>query len=856
MLVPRVKFFESSNVVAPIRPNVRNRIGIAGEFTRGPANEFRFIGGYNDFAATYGSNTSKGSLAFQAAWDQGAKEFAAVRVLGRAKPAFGEVEFSGISSKHNNVLLTLKFIGEVVNQGDRLIKTDIYTSGSYLGTISGRYWFNVREINDDNFCFIDYIFIPLGVNSIPWWSSEEEPPVDGNNYIRVQGTTTFNLEEDAGVPLAVDKGIFISFSTLNSLEKVALSVGDTWSIRVNSNSFTIPIYEDAAPNQVVNAIRGVLEGADPIGAVKSNDFDNGAIFELMEELNGAVGNKYSYHLDLQEPDGEVICEGAFFAGEKYIQIPIQFAKYIKEGADVSTIEGNGIYTVLNISDPFNPNSPQNTDMSVFQPLTKVTKVEVPQFNGGGLAVVWLDKEVNSPISSMAVFRFINQQGLKMSNYTHYNGKFMRGGEDGPRRAYRDLYTLNGIPLIRLLATSEGGWGNSLRVEVYPINQTSIRVTVRDLNRDSYNPPIEDESFVFNLADTDAEGSINVLKESKHIRGIFLPKAVNSLNYDVTLLRKSPMRLAPADSSIYDPEDPRHEMFFGPNKLKNVSLEDGYDGPALKDEDYVRALAVFSSYPVHILITPGVWNSDVIKHSMIAQAESASELEGLRIAILNAKPYLRPEEAKSVTIGYSSDRAVMVSGWSTYAGQPSAPRFGLSPDALYAGKLASIPFFVKPCARSSAGPVFGVAEVDNYKYSSMSHLQIFTDARLEILAMDPALLNFNFINGRTLAINTAWDQIQIRRTYDMIRGDLFINLQQYKSEPNVSLLRRQIATAVDSYMSTRARNGEITSYQPTLVQSPDVTNGVIDIYISFQPLYAADYINVYLRRDSTGAVTAV
>lgn len=855
MLVPRVKFFESSQVVAPIRSNVRNRIGIVGEFTRGPSNQFRFIGGYNDFAATYGSDASKGSLAFQAAWDQGAKEFGAIRVLGRAKPAYGQVEFSGISSKNNNLLLTLRFIGEAVNQGDRLIKTAVFTSGSYLGNTSGRYWFNVREVDTEGFCYIDYTFIPLGVDSSPWWSNEETP-IDGNNYTRIKGTSILNLNEDSGVPIAVDQGLFVSFSVLNASNPVELSEGDSWSIRVNANSFKIPIYEEAAPHQVVNSFKEALQGVDPLGLIKSNEFDNGAIFELMEELEGSVGNKYTYHLDLQEPDGEVICEGAFFAGEKYIQIPIEFANYIKEGADVGIIEGNGIYTVLNISDPADPSSPQDAERSVVQPLTKVVRVEVPQFNGGGLAVVWLDKEIQTSFNSIAVFRFVNEGGLKLSNYTQYNARFMRGGEDGPRRAYRDLYTLNGIPLLRLIATSEGGWGNSLRIDVYPINRAEIRLTIRDLNKTSYNPAIEDESFRVSLADTDAQGYLEVLKESKHIRGIFLPKAINPDNYDVTLLSKSPMRLAPPDPKVFDAEDPKHILFYGPSRLINISLETGYDGPALTDEDYVRAFSLLADYPVHILIAPGVWESDVIKQSMISQAESSTELEGLRIAILNSRPFLRPEEARSQTIGYDSDRAVMVCGWSTYNSQPKSPRFGLSPDAVYAGKLASIPFYVKPCARSSAGPVFGVSEVDTYRYSSMSHLQIFTDARLEILAMDPALLSFNFINGRTLASNTAWDQIQIRRTYDMIRGDLFLNLQQYKSEPNVSLLRRQIATAVDSYMSTRARNGEITSFQPTLVQSQDVTTGVVDIYISFQPLYAADYINVYLRRDSTGAITSI
>jgi hypothetical protein len=151
-------------------------------------------------------------------------------------------------------------------------------------------------------------------------------------------------------------------------------------------------------------------------------------------------------------------------------------------------------------------------------------------------------------------------------------------------------------------------------------------------------------------------------------------------------------------------------------------------------------------------------------------------------------------------------------------------------------------------------VYGISEVDNQASASMSQLQVYTDARLEILSVDQALGAYYFINGRTLTANTAWDKISIRRTYDMIRMDLFSNLQQYKSEPNTSLLRRQIQSSVDSYMAGRARAGEISQFLPCTVSSPDVTTGVLNVYISFLPIYAADYIDVYLIRAVDGAVS--
>jgi hypothetical protein len=853
MLVPRIKFFELPVATAPIRPNVRNRIGIVGPFTRGPSNSFKYVGGYTDFANTYGSDTSVGSMAFQAAWDQGAKEFGCVRVLGRGKPAKGDVSFSGISSKNNTALLTLKFIGNIVNQGSKVLKTDIFTSGSYIGANSGRFWFKVSEVDEEGFAIIKYVFIPLGVEALIWWDETEPTPIDGNNYMLPYGHIIFNTNEDSGLPLAVDHGLYISFGTLNQDDPVEVGPEDTWSIRVNSNSFKIPIYEEATPNQVVTSFIESLQGVDPLGLIESNEFDSGIVFELQEELQGKIGNNYTYYVDLQEPDGEVLAECAFFAGEKYIQIPIEFANYIQPGADVRMIEGSGLYTVTNISNPFDPEAPGlDPNLNLVQPGTKVDRVEVPQF-GGTLAVVWLNKPIQSSFDSISVFHFANPEGLSISNYSFYNTSFMRGGEDGPRRAFRDFYSLGGIPMLRLIATSEGAWGNSIRATLYPVDRTRFRLTIVDLNKDNYDPPITDESYMISFSDTDDSGIIRALNGSKHVRGIFLPKALNRISFNVNLLTKSPMRLAPADRSIYDAEDVRHTNYFGPERLKNVSLEDGYDGPRPDEEDYLRSLKILRSQPVHIVLAPGQYESNVVRSALIAQAESSTELEGLRIAILNAKPGLTPEQAKLETIGYESTRAVMIAGWSTYAGQPNAPRFGLSPDAVYAGKLATIPFFVGPNARSSAGPIYGLSEIDTLAYSAMSHLQIYTDAKLEIIALDPSLLSYNFINGRTLSSNTAFDKVTIRRTYDMIRMDLFQSLQQYKSEPNTSLLRRQIATSIDAYMSTRARNGEISNFLPTGVSSPDVTTGVVDIFVSFLPLYAADYINVYLQRSAEGGV---
>jgi len=997
MTIPRINFYEINEGYSPIRPNVNNRIGILAPFSRGPANQLTFISGYTDFANRYGSDNSVGSIAFQAAWDQRAIEFGLLRILGRAKPSLGDIKFGGYTTKPNTLVLIMSYLGEALQQSDRIITSSIFTSGNFSSTSSGRFWFLVDSIDDEGFIKLKYIFIPQGIETyINWYPEYREPleltidptfprngigssiinetseissispsllylkgaepiiftdtclglgqvgeqcaqvrqegwkitieagqmrwvwhvDISGTNYRLnqaesgyigtlpviipgIDGSKSFNTaidsavltdtttgemvsfeglqatdprrgainpavipvydyvilhQSDKGIPISIANGLFLSFGTMSQQEDISLQPGDMWTVRAAHFEYEIPIYEDASPNQVVTSVIEKIQGVNPIGMVERNDLDNGFIFSLDENnLSGSNGNNFNYHVELTEPDGEVITEGNFFSGEKYIQVPIRYSTYIKEGATVGIIESPGIYGVVNISNPFDPASPtQAPNRSLLPFTTRVTRVEAP-ITGGGLAIIWLDNPVVSDFDSIAIFHFMNPEGLSITHYTNYQTTFMRGGEDGPRRAERDFYSLDGIPLLKIIATSEGAWGNNLKLSLYPIDNKRIQLTITDLNKDNYDPPIKDEEHIFSFEDTDDRGFITRLNSSNLVRGVFLPKYANP-NYNVNMLRKTPMRLAPANNQVVDPEDAAHPENFGPRILKNFTLENGYDGPPVQDEDYIRALDTVRNQPVHILVTPGQWYSNVLKSRLLAQAENANELEGLRIVLLNARPGLTPEAAIHETIGFDSDKGVMVAGWSTYSGKQGAPRFGLSPDVLLAGKLSAIPYHVSPAARTTSGPIFGIAEVDTQPYTSRAQLNLYHNARLEAVHIDPATNSFNFLNGRSLSSNQQWDRISFRRTFNVVRMDIAQNLQQYKSDPNTPAVRSRIASAIDAYLGTLKRNGQISSFNGAEVTSPNPASGLAVIRFGLAPVYAMDYIDVYLLRTDDGNIS--
>lgn len=732
--IPSVTFNESNTGFVPIRQNIRNRIAIVSRFSRGPVQP-TFITGDTFFANTFGSDTTVGSVAYQAARDQDAEDFLLVRVLGNAKSATGLITFTGIATKKNTLFVNIRFISDATPVTP--IRDLITTTGTYTGSVSGRYFFYVDAVSG-SVATVKYTFVPLGGNEKVDWDT-------------ITDNISVNLDTDKGVPKTIENGVEVTFGQAAQTNNIVLVAEDQFKVRVNAYTFPVEISEGDIPSQLANSFKEAITGREVIGDVTINATNNGAIFEVSkstDELLGIIGNKFNYS-----------------------------------------------YSLL---DPVDPG-------------------------------------------------FSTTPALDTSN-------FMTGGEEGPRQAYRDFYSLNGTPLLRLQSNYAGDYGNNIRVTLFPDSQSRYRVVISDLNGGRFNPPLESESFTFDFANTDNNGIIEQLNRSIYVNGIFLPKFNDPVNYDTNLVNQAPLRLAPANTAITDPDDTAHPDHYGPSRLVNVSLEEGFDGPVITDDDYVRAIKSLASYPVHLVLCPGIHSNPTIEQAMIAHCESESDKDGLRIAILNARPSLLPNAARQETFGLDSKRAVKVVGWSTYAGQINATKFSQSPDAIYAGKMAFIPFYASPHARRTAGSVKGLSEVDTVTTSSTQALQLFTDAKLEVLQVDPSNQTFVFTNGSSLSSDETWRRISVRRTYDVIRQDLYEVLTSYLGEPHTNKLRVQVESSVTSYLKELLRLGQIANYKN--VTANDSNNGpelyqegILNVSFDFLPLFPVDYIRVNITRST-------
>jgi len=780
MQLPGVSFTEDQIGIVPITSGVRNRVAVVGEFDRGPANQFSFLGGFADFSTRYGSNSSKGSHAVQAIYQQGAPHVSVVRVLGRPSQATANIAASGSITDSSDSAFSLQVaktepLSKIDNSEDYplfgLVTSSFYSVQNTIGTY--RFRITAAEANevsytDPTFDFSDYLeSLTVKYVFVPWGTS---PSID---WLTVTATLVF---ADTTTPVALGS-TGLSF-TLGATSRILLdSQGD-------------PILDASLEVQNIVYTSSSTEAGYPA----------------------------SYALDL-------------------------LAQEINTKKKVV----NGVITENRLNDP-------------------IASAEVID---GEVLKLTIKNTISPSTSNLYQLKLVDiPLGVSTTPALNTAANFS-GGIEGPSAAYLDYYSVDSVPLLRIQALSSGIWGNGVRVSLSTLSGNRIQIRLEDPEGLTFDPPIPTETFIIRLSETDIEGNILGLRNSRLVRGVFIPRnprlafAAGLLpeNY-ASQVNKLPMRLEPEDPSITAPIDPAninyaHPDAVGMEYLQLQLLSNGSNGPTITEYDYTEALEQLRGQPVHIVLCPGQY-SDRVRQAIVAHCSQASEQDGLRIGVINASPALSPEASASEVIGYNSDRTVMVAGWSTFAGTNQGSRYSLSPDAVYAGKLAAVPYYASPASRRTAGAVLGISEVDTMPYSSQSQLQTYADNSLEVLSVDPVLRGFYFTTGQSTSSDTAWSRINIRRTYDVIRMDLFNNLQQYKSEPYTTILRNQIASSINAYLSTKRRLGEIQQYLPTIIDSSnnstaDFLSGIMNITVRFLPLFSADYIVVALVRQSDGLI---
>lgn len=295
----------------------------------------------------------------------------------------------------------------------------------------------------------------------------------------------------------------------------------------------------------------------------------------------------------------------------------------------------------------------------------------------------------------------------------------------------------------------------------------------------------------------------------------------------------------------------------PAPLADTPLSGGDDGATTADNDYIGAidasgnrtgLKALEIANVNIIVCAQQYSS-AIQQAMITHCQQASVSRGLRVAVLNTNKGQTVTQATAAQT-YNEARAIMSYPWVTPVEYTSITA---APDGYYAGVLATI----NPWESPSNNVVNGIVSTETTLIDD--DLMALTVARISPIAINNATNDFRIMNG----VNTYnyvqgsgtddWSQTCIRREFDKIETEIWVQTQWAKSKSITTDLLTTIKTQIDELLRDHRDNTkEIYDFKPTICDSTNNTPDTIAArrvitQISIRPDYPADFIDHNIGR---------
>lgn len=290
MAIPHIRIVERADAVSTTTINPRNRMAILGEFSSGPANTPLLIGSVSEFARIFRSDNKKGSIAFQAAYDQivepqGA-DYVLLRVMGHQIQAAASILFSGVATKANTLNLNFSYVGSVNNNNTLALLEEVTFNQVYNGSSSGRMHFYVSNIAD-YIATIKYEFKFLNDTTAIDWSS-------------VTDSISVDLKHDQFLPIAVADGLTVTFGISGQTADLALQLGNEFSVRINKYNYTLPISVGETPYNIAVNLQNQLSGVEPLGVISITADNDGVVLKAIDDYPGISGNRLTFTATLTD----------------------------------------------------------------------------------------------------------------------------------------------------------------------------------------------------------------------------------------------------------------------------------------------------------------------------------------------------------------------------------------------------------------------------------------------------------------------------------------------------------------------------------------------------------------------------
>lgn len=446
-------------------------------------------------------------------------------------------------------------------------------------------------------------------------------------------------------------------------------------------------------------------------------------------------------------------------------------------------------------------------------------------------------------------------------------KSFSGAVNGSTAASVDLYSIDSDPLVRIIALSDGEYGNKLRVSVVPQTDGQFTLYIVDEDSQAYQSFMSSETLTLSTRDVSTNGLFNASANSQLVRCFYLP-VVSGKELTEEELNKVPMRLAPSygdripvfNTAVVGASLPIYaQAAVGQAYLQNVYLQNGSDAnmsamPASeRAKVYRKAVQELEKEDIAILLCAGFdagdQNYSGVVEEIVGQVSRADTMTGLRFGLIQAPRNLSQTQAQAIASSLNNPRVVLVGG---HVSMQGIPGFNNTPVVgLYAGLLASNSPELAPDSAGEGMLPMGVLSVDTP--ATTTYLDSITKARVEALYYDSGIGAFKFLNGLSTTSDYRDRYVSIRRTSDQILHDLYNNLIWIRSSRNTEGLRSRVASAVDAYLQNLVREERISSYRPTVCNESNNTpnsigQGILNIAITYTPVFPASFILVNVTRE--------
>lgn len=446
-----------------------------------------------------------------------------------------------------------------------------------------------------------------------------------------------------------------------------------------------------------------------------------------------------------------------------------------------------------------------------------------------------------------------------------------GGIDSAQHAYRDFYSLEGRPLLRVRALSPGLYGNGIKVTILPDEVTEdtakFYLQVEDTDSSVSIGASKVETFYLSNTSVDLEFGLYLdTRESNLIRAYFIPAAEFTSTPGVNDLPKAtyqslPLRVAPPLEIV----DPLYGSGFtrvnsqGASAVKDIALSGGVD---FSDEDpplaikarisgYINALKQIESSDVNWVGVTGIYYGDPDYSEVFEYLKNLVDTSnpangGFRRAVVQLVPSASPRQATNLRQVLNSPRFIQIAGVARGVTNNGTIYQQSSVVGSYVGLGASRAPHVSPASTYGGRVPVGL------NYSSISNtpsvLDAYTRANTEVFFKDDTVGAYKFLNGLTTSNEPGLRYVSVVHVWDQVRDAIYKALIPYKSQPSTPQLWARISTACDAIMSQYMRDEWLMRYAPTICDErnnseADLINGVVNILIQATPTFPADYIKV-------------